>query len=139
MKRSIKDWIIILASLLDDAAIALMVLLLLWLLKIPISLPIIILLVLFFVAVVFVMHRLVIPALHKKVTTGSEGMIGLEGEVIEPLAPEGVIRINNEYWKARSVEENIAAGERVKVTGIDGLTLRVRRKITNEGKTNPFR
>ena len=125
-KRSIKDWLIILASLLDDIAAVLIILLILWFLKIPISLPVIILLVLFFVVTVFVMHRLVIPALHKKIETGSEGMIGLKGEVIEPLAPEGVVRVGNEYWKARSSDKNLAAGEQVEVVCIDGLTLHVK-------------
>jgi membrane protein implicated in regulation of membrane protease activity len=126
MKRSIKDWFIILAALLDELAIVLLVLLLLWFLKIPISLPVIILLVLFFVATVFIMHRLIIPALHKKIETGSEGMIGLKGEVIEPLAPEGVVRVKDEYWKALSSDKNMVAGEQVEVVRIDGLTLHVK-------------
>lgn len=128
MKRRIKDWFIILASLLDDVAVALLVLLILWFLKIPISLPIIIFLVAVFLVVVLVMHRLVIPALHKKITTGSEGMIGLKGKVIEPLVPEGVIRVSGEYWKARSDDENIALGEQVEIVGLDGLTLKVKHK-----------
>ncbi len=128
MKRRIKDWFIILASLLDDAAVALVVLLILWLLKIPISLPIIIFLVLLFVVAILVMHRLVIPALHKKVVTGSEGMIGLKGKAIEPLVPEGLIRVSGEYWKARSDDENIAVGEQVEIVGLDGLTLKIKRK-----------
>jgi len=129
MKRTIKDWIIVLASLLDDAAIALLVLLILWSLKIPISLPVIIFLVLLFIVTVFIMHRLVIPALHKKVTTGSEGMIGLKGDVIEPLAPDGVIRVSGEYWKARSVDENIAVGQQVEIVGLDGFILKVKHKM----------
>ncbi len=127
MKRSIKDWFIVLVALLDDVAIVLLVLLVLWFLKIPISLPAIILLVLFFVATVLLMHRLVIPTLRKKTETGSEGMIGLKGEVIEPLAPEGVVRVGNEYWKAKSSDKNIAVGEQVEVVRIDGLTLHVKR------------
>ena len=117
MERSIKDWIIVLASLLDDAAIALLVLLVLWFLGIPVSLPVIIFLVVFFVATVFVMHRLVIPALHKKIKTGSEGMIGLEGKVVEPLMPDGLISVKGEYWKATAAGENIAVGEQVEIVG----------------------
>jgi hypothetical protein len=63
MKRAIKEWLIVLASLADDAAVVLIILLVLWLLKIPIALPIIIFIVLFFVALAFVMHKLIIPAL----------------------------------------------------------------------------
>jgi membrane-bound ClpP family serine protease len=126
MKRGIKDWFIVVAALLDELAVVLLVLLVLWFLKIPISLPVVIFLGLFFVVTVFIMYRLVIPALHKKITTGSEGMIGLKGEVIEPITPEGVVRINNEYWKARSSDSNLAAGEQVEVVGIYGLTLQVK-------------
>lgn len=63
MKRAIKEWIIVLASLADDVAVVLLILLVIWLLKIPISLPIIIFIALFFVALAFAMHKLVIPAL----------------------------------------------------------------------------
>ena len=128
MKRSVKDWLIVLASLSDDAAVALFILLLLWLLRIPISLPIIIFIVLFFVASAFAMHKLVIPALHKKITTGAEGMIGLEGKVVEPLMPDGLVRVKGEYWKARWVGKDIAVGENVEIVRLDGLTLRVKRK-----------
>jgi len=131
IKRTIKDWLIVLASLLDDAAIALLVLLVLWFLKIPISLTVIIFLVLFFVTTIFVMHKLVIPALHKKTITGSEGMIGLTGKVTQPLAPEGVIRVGDEYWKAKSVGENIAVGEEVEIIELDGLTLIVRLRVSS--------
>jgi membrane protein implicated in regulation of membrane protease activity len=111
------------------SAVAFIVLLILRFLKIPISLPIIIFLALLFVIAVLVMHRLVIPALHKKVNTGSEGMIGLEGKVIKPLVPEGAIRVSGEYWKARSDDENITVGEQVEILGLDGLTLKVKRKV----------
>jgi membrane-bound serine protease (ClpP class) len=128
MQRTVKDWLIVLASLLDDAAIALFILLVLWLLKIPISLPIIIFVVMLFIVSAFVMHKLVIPALHRRKTTGGEGMIGLEGEVVEPLMPNGLISVKGEYWKAISAGKNIAAGEKVEVIGLDGLTLKVKHK-----------
>ena len=128
MKSSIKDWIIVLASLLDDLAIVLLVLVILWFLKVPISLSVIIFLALFFVATVFIMHRLIVPALHRKIKTGSESIIGLTGKVVESLNPKGTVRVNNEYWKARTTDKKIAVGEQVEVVGIDGLTLHVKRK-----------
>ena len=33
-----------------------------------------------------------------------------------------------EYWKAKSVDEDIAAGEEVEILGVNGLTLAVRLK-----------
>ena len=128
MKRTVKDWLIVLASLSDDAAIALLILLVLWLLKIPISLPVIIFVVMLFVGSAFLMHKLVIPALHRKKATGVEALIGLEGKVIEPLMPNGLISVKGEYWKAISPDENIAVGGNVEIVGVDGLTLRVKRK-----------
>ena len=128
MKRTVKDWLIVLASLLDDAAVVVIVLLVLWFLKIPVSLPVIILLVLLFVATVFIMHKLVIPALYRRKVTGSEGMLGLEGRVIKSLAPGGTISVKGEYWTARSIDKNISVGEQVEIVGMDGLTLQVKRK-----------
>jgi membrane-bound ClpP family serine protease len=128
MKRTVKDWILILASLLDDAAVVVIVLLVLWFLKVPISWPVIILLILLFVATIFIMHKLVIPALHRKKVTGSEGMLGLEGRVIKSLTPGGTISVKGEYWTARSIGKNIPVGEQVEIVGMDGLTLQVKRK-----------
>ena len=125
MKRNLKDWFIIIISLLDEIAVTLLILLILYLLNITISLPVIVFLVVFFVAAVFLMHRLVIPALHKKITTGIEGLIGLEVTVVKPLKPEGIVKIKNELWNAESIDGYVQAGKKVKIVAIDGLTLRV--------------
>ena len=128
MKKSIKDWFIILVLLLDEAVAVVLVLLLLWALGIEIPLPIMIAVALLLGAFVFITHKVIIPSFHKKKITGSEGMIGLTGEVIEPLTPVGVVRVGDEYWKAKSVGENIASGEEVEILGVNGLTLMVKFK-----------
>ena len=128
MKRSIKDWLIVLVLLLDEAAALGLVLLVLWFFRIRISLPIVIVIALLLGTFAFLTHKVIIPSFHKKKVTGSEGMIGLEGEVIEPLTPVGVIRVEGEYWKAKSVDKDIAAGEEVKILKLDGLSLTVRLK-----------
>ena len=127
-KRSIKDWLIILVVLLDEVVVVALVFLVLWLLGIEIPLPVTITVALLLGALVFIMHKAVIPTLHKKKITGSEGMIGLTGIVIEPLTPMGVIRVSGESWKAKSVGDNIAVDEEVEVLELDGLTLKVSRK-----------
>jgi len=127
-KRSIKDWVIILVVLLDEVIVVALVFLVLWLLGIEIPLPVTITVALLLGALVFIMHKAVIPTLHKKKITGSEGMIGLTGIVIEPLTPMGVIRVSGESWKAKSVGDNIAVDEEVEVLELDGLTLKVSRK-----------
>jgi len=133
MKRIIKGWLKVLILLLDEAAVVGLVLLVLWALKIEIPLPIAIVAALLLGAFVFVMLKAVIPTFHKKQVTGAEGLIGVEAEVIEPLIPAGVIRTKGEYWKAKSVGENIAVGEEVEILGMDGLTLMVKRKNQSLG------
>ena len=133
MKRRIKDWLIVLVLLLDDAAALLLVLLVLWFFRISISLPIAIVIALLFGTFAFITHKVIIPSFHKKKVTGREGMIGLEGEVIGPLTPVGVVRVEGEYWKAKSVDEGIAAGEDVEILGLNRLTLEVKRKNRPSG------
>ncbi|MBA7527578.1 hypothetical protein ES705_19754 [subsurface metagenome] len=128
MKSTIKDWLKVLVLLLDEAAAVVLVLLVLWVLEIKIPLPITIVTALLLGALVFVIHKAVIPTFHKKKVTGAEGLIGTEGEVIEPLTPVGVIRVEGEYWKAKSVGENIAVDEEVEILAVNGLTLKVKRK-----------
>ena len=132
MKSAIKDWLKVLVLLLDEVVIVAVVLLVLWQLKIDIPLPIAIVGALVLGGLVFVIHKAVIPTFHKKQVTGAEGLIGLEGEVIEPLTPVGVIRTKGEYWKAKSVGENIAAGVEVEILEIKGLTLIVKPKNVKE-------
>ncbi len=133
MKRSIKDWLIVLILLLDEAVAVVLVLLVLWFLGIKIPLSVAIVIALLLGTFVFITHKVIIPSFHKKQVTGKEGMIGLEGEVIEALTPVGVIRVEGEYWKAKSVGENIAVDEEVEILGMKGLTLMVKRKNQSLG------
>jgi membrane-bound serine protease (ClpP class) len=55
---------------------------------------------------------------------GAETMIGRVVEVAEECRPYGYVRIQGELWRARC-EEGADRGERVRVTGRDGLTLEV--------------
>jgi membrane-bound serine protease (ClpP class) len=59
-----------------------------------------------------------------RVRTGVEGLIGSTGEVIEACAPVGRVRLRGEIWHARCASR-AEVGERVTVTGVDGLTLEV--------------
>ena len=64
---------------------------------------------------------------RKKPVTGTNTLIGAVGGVRRDLTPNGTIAIRGEYWDAHSVEGTIRLGERVRVQGIDGRTLLVRR------------
>ena len=48
--------------------------------------------------------------------------------MIKPLTPVGAIKVVGEYWKAKSVDGDIAAGEEVEILRINRLTLEVKRK-----------
>jgi membrane-bound ClpP family serine protease len=128
MKGVLKDWLKVLVLLLDDAAAVVLVLLVLWFFKVRIPLSVAIILGLLLGALVFIIHKKIIPSFHVKQVTGSEGMVGLAGEVIEPLTPNGTVRIKGEYWKAKSATGDIPAGDTVEVLGINNLILEVRRK-----------
>jgi membrane-bound serine protease (ClpP class) len=58
--------------------------------------------------------------------TGTGELIGLVGQARTDLAPDGMVFVRSEIWKAHA-EEAIGAGERVEVVAVDGLELRVRK------------
>jgi len=118
----------VLVLLLDEAAAVILVLLVLWFFKIEIPLGVAITGALLLGIFAFITHKVIIPSFHKKKAAGSEAMIGLEGEAVEPLNPLGTVLVEGEYWKATSVDEGIAAGESVEVLRVDRLTLEVKRK-----------
>lgn len=57
-----------------------------------------------------------------RVTTGAEGMVGVRGEVIQACDPLGRVRVRGEIWNARCKAAALA-GEPVRITAVDGLTL----------------
>jgi len=128
MKRNVKDWLIVLALLLDEAAAVVLVLLVLWFFKISIPLSVAIVIALLLGTFVFITHKVIIPSFHKEQVTGSEGMIGMEGEVIQPLTPVGVVRVEGELWKAKSLGEDVVVGEEVEILGLNRLILEVKRR-----------
>jgi membrane-bound serine protease (ClpP class) len=64
-------------------------------------------------------------ARRRRVTTGTQGMVGLTAVVVERLAPGGRVRLRGEYWNAVSGTP-LEPGTEVEITGVDGLLLRVR-------------
>ena len=61
---------------------------------------------------------------RQKVQTGVTRLVGATGEVTGRVAPAGQVRVLGELWEARSNTE-LAAGDRVRVVAVDGLTLEV--------------
>jgi len=58
------------------------------------------------------------------VVTGSEALVGAEGETVAWEGSEGRVRVQGEIWRARA-DAALADGSRVRVVGRDGLVLRV--------------
>jgi membrane-bound serine protease (ClpP class) len=66
-------------------------------------------------------------AMMRPPTTGAAGMIGQHAVVRAALDPEGQVQLGGELWRAVAEDAPVPAGETVRVTGVDGLTLRVSR------------
>ncbi len=71
-------------------------------------------------------------ALRKKPVIGLPDMVGSKGKVVSPLAPEGLVRIKDELWVAKSVDRKINTGKEVIVVEQDGLKLVVRKSSTSD-------
>jgi membrane-bound serine protease (ClpP class) len=63
-----------------------------------------------------------------RIATGKEALIGTSAEVIEACDPRGRVRFRGEIWHAEC-GSRAEVGDRVKVTGVHGLTLRVEPEV----------
>lgn len=70
--------------------------------------------------------RIAIHARRNKVVTGPQALIGNVGIAQQPLSPRGQVLVHGELWQAES-SDPAAAGEKVRVRSVDGLTLLVER------------
>ncbi|MBU0733666.1 MAG: nodulation protein NfeD, partial [Proteobacteria bacterium] len=67
-------------------------------------------------------------AFHRKPRGGRDGLLGEIGVVRELIAPEGLIFVHGEYWRAIS-EERLEPGDKVEVISVDGLMVRVKKAL----------
>jgi membrane-bound serine protease (ClpP class) len=70
-----------------------------------------------------------LKAQRLKPATGAEILIGELGESFQDLNPTGQVRVNGDVWNAESISGLINKGEKIKVTGIKGLTLLVEKTL----------
>jgi len=77
-------------------------------------------------AATILLVRMVVAAQRRRATTGEAGIVGMTGLAETEIAPEGWARVQGERWRAVA-EERVAPGERITVTSIDGLTVKVRK------------
>jgi membrane-bound ClpP family serine protease len=116
----------IVSTLLEEAAIVVIVL---WgLPRVGIRIPLwgLIIIMVAWIAYSIITFRLGTRALIKKQIPGLSNMIGTRGEVVSPLTPEGLVRIKGELWVARSATGEIKPGGEVIVVGQEKLKLVVR-------------
>ena len=68
---------------------------------------------------------LVLKGIRRKVSTGSQGMLGLEVEIISDLSENefGQVKCHGEIWKAKSESGIIKSGSLGVVKKLDGMTL----------------
>lgn len=116
----------ILSTLLEETALVAIVLVGLPELGIKIPLAGLIALMLAWAAITVIMYRAGSRALKRKPITGLEAMIGSKGKAVNPLEPEGLVKIGAELWRARSVKDKIAVGDEVIVVAQEGSKLIVR-------------
>jgi len=76
----------------------------------------------FFVVVAGLAFR----AYHRKPKGGADGLLGEVGVVKETIAPEGLVFVHGEYWRAIS-KERLESGDSAEVVGVNGLLLSVKK------------
>lgn len=73
---------------------------------------------------VLVVLRLALKARKRPVVSGSEQLLGANGEILDATADAIWMRVHGERWRVTSTSP-LRAGQRVRVTGRDGLVLQV--------------
>lgn len=113
----------IISTMLEEAAIVAIVRWGLPQIDVHIPLPGLIALMVVWLAYSVFTYRMGTRALMTKQLVGLPDMIGSQGKVVSPLAPEGLVRIRGELWVAKSASGEMKSDGEVVVVGQDGLKL----------------
>jgi membrane-bound serine protease (ClpP class) len=117
-------------TIIEEAALAIIVL---WgLPKINIFLPLwaLILLMLALLGYASYTYRMGRQAMNRIPIVSPETIIGSDGIVATPLSPGGYVKVKGELWKASS-ETRVEVGDKIVVTDINGIKLLVTPKERN--------
>jgi membrane-bound serine protease (ClpP class) len=68
-----------------------------------------------------------IRALKTKIVSGKEGLVGKIGITKETLNPYGIVLVEGEDWSAESEDGVIEKNEKIEVTKVEGLKLKVKK------------
>jgi membrane-bound ClpP family serine protease len=136
MKERSRIMLTILATLLEEIALVIFVLLGLPMLGVEVPLPALIAMMAGIAAYGVISYRMGRRTLLKKPVSGLSDMVGIRGKVITTLDPKGTIKIGSEIWSAKSAGSDIDKGSVVVVIKQKGLQLIVR-SIYDESEDNP--
>jgi membrane protein implicated in regulation of membrane protease activity len=118
----------VLSSILEEILLAAVVL---WLLPhFNVNIPLWGLAILMIALAVYsgVMYRVGRQTFFIRPKVAAENIIGSEGTVTKPLAPEGYVKVQGVLWKAICNELDLGVGDEVEVIGMEGLRLVVKPK-----------
>ena len=104
--------------------------------ELRVSLSLIIPVVVGLSAILVFLVRLAVVSQRRPSVTGVSGMLGAGGVALTPIPAGGTGRVSahGEIWTARSAEA-IAEGEKLIISGLDGLVLTVRKKPIQKEQT----
>jgi membrane-bound ClpP family serine protease len=118
----------IITTLMEEAALAAVVLWGLPRVGIDLHVGVLIALMVALAAYAITTYRMGSRALRRKPVVGLPDMVGARGKAVSDLAPEGTVKIKGELWDSRAEGRRINAGAEVIVVGQEGLKLIVRRE-----------
>ena len=116
----------VVSTILEEAALAVIVLVGLPELGINLHLAVLIVLMLAWAVIAVLNYRAGSRALQRQPVVGLGTMVGSRGRVVKQLQPEGLIKVGGELWQAKSVGPDIDSGNEVIVVGQDRKILIVR-------------
>ncbi|MGH8661928.1 MAG: NfeD family protein, partial [Burkholderiales bacterium] len=87
-------------------------------------LPFVVMLAATSATVVFFTVWFALRARRRPVVSGAEGIVGASGTALSEFEREGWAQVRGETWRVVSAAP-LASGQKLRVTGVDGLTLRV--------------
>lgn len=116
----------VISTILEEAALAVIVLVGLPELGINLHLAVLIVLMIAWAVIAILNYRAGSRALKKQPMAGLGTMVGSRGKVVKPLQPVGLIKVEGELWQAKSIDINIDSGREVVVVGQDRKVLIVR-------------
>jgi membrane-bound serine protease (ClpP class) len=96
-----------------------------------IALPLILSFAIVSAGILIMVVEMAIKSRQRPVVSGREQLLGATGLALATFSGEGSVRIHGEVWSART-DKRVIEGQRVRVTGIVGLTLEVTPENTEE-------